>query len=412
MLLGGVCVNVANADAYSDARAELIAAYEAEDFVAMQAAAELALKARPRYPGALFNLALAKSLAGDSAGALGIFASLVASGVDYNVADLEEFASLQQHEGWPAYAAAVAELQKPLGTATVAYTYERRDFVPEGIVLIDGQLLLGSVRHGEIVRIGTSVELLSSGRKTGHWSVLGMRAGPDNAVWFTSAALAQYAAAGDTSLGSTGLFRLDLVSRAVTAMAILPPDNEGRVLGDLVFADDDTIYLSESLRGELYRYRLSSGRLEQIIAPGPLRSLQGLALDASGDHLFVADYVGGLFRVRLADLTLERVTANASINLFGIDGLYRYGDELIAIQNGNRPHRVVAFQLAADGAAVIGSRVLARTLPEFDEPTLGTIAGDDFLFVANSHWNRFGADNSLPEDLSGPIILKVSLRRP
>ncbi|MDH5305121.1 MAG: hypothetical protein OEW64_13630, partial [Gammaproteobacteria bacterium] len=86
--------------------------------------------------------------------------------------------------------------------------------------------------------------------------------------------------------------------------------------------------------------------------------------------------------------------------------------ELIAIQNGNRPHRVVAFQLAADGAAVIGSRVLARTLPEFDEPTLGTIAGDDFLFVANSHWNRFGADNSLPEDLSGPIILKVSLRRP
>lgn len=412
LLFGSGLASPAIADDYSSARAELIAAYEAEDFVAMQAAAELALLARPRYPGALFNLALAKTLGGDRAGALDIFASLVASGVDYNVADLEEFASLQQQESWPVYAAAVAELQEPLGVVTVAYTHERGDFVPEGIVLVGGELLLGSIRHGEIARIGKRTELLSSGTKSGHWSVFGMRAGPDNAIWFTSAAVAQYSAVDASMLGTTGLFRLDLASRAVTEKAVLPADSEGRVLGDLVFADDDTIYLSESLRGELYRYRLSSGRLDQVIAPGPLRSLQGLVLDTSGDYLFVADYIGGLFRVRLSDFSIERLGSSASTNLYGIDGLYRYGDELIAIQNGNHPHRVVAFKLAADGSAVIGSRVLARNFPEFDEPTLGTIAGDDFLFVANSHWNQFDADNRLPDGLSGPIILKLSLRQP
>ena len=48
-------------------------------------------------------------------------------------------------------------------------------------------------------------------------------------------------------------------------------------------------------------------------------------------------------------------------------------------------------------------------LAEFDEPTLGVVRGDDFYFVANSHWNRFDAENRLPDGLSGPIILKVRL---
>jgi hypothetical protein len=88
LLLGNCAISLAQADAYSSARAELIAAYEAQDFVAMQAAANKALLARPDYPGALFNLALAKTLAGDSVGALDVLMALAASGVDYGIADI------------------------------------------------------------------------------------------------------------------------------------------------------------------------------------------------------------------------------------------------------------------------------------------------------------------------------------
>ena len=49
-------------------------------------------------------------------------------------------------------------------------------------------------------------------------------------------------------------------------------------------------------------------------------------------------------------------------------------------------------------------------LPEFDEPNLGVIRGDKFLFIANSHWNRFEQDGSLPDDLSGPVVLSIDLR--
>ena len=40
---------------------------------------------------------------------------------------------------------------------------------------------------------------------------------------------------------------------------------------------------------------------------------------------------------------------------------------------------------------------------------LGALHGDSLYFVANSHWNRFDRDNSLPEGLSGPIVLKLDL---
>ena len=87
------------------------------------------------------------------------------------------------------------------------------------------------------------------------------------------------------------------------------------------------------------------------------------------------------------------------------------GERLIAIQNGIRPHRVVAFTLSDDGGAVTASRVLAANLADFDEPTLGVVGGGDFCFVANSHWNRFDRENRLPDDLSGPVILKLDLGR-
>ena len=401
--------NQSLADAYADAREDMMAAYQTRDYPAMQVAANNALQARPGYPGALFNLAFAKTLNDDQEGALEILEGLVASGVDYGVADIEELAALQSLPGWAAYAEAVGALNEPFGDAAVAFSHPAGDFVPEGIAVYGDDLLLGSIRYGYIERLGDQSATISSPDAAGHWSVFGMRMGPAGGLWYVSAAVPEYANIDGESVGSTGLFRVDLESGETTVRAVLPKQDAAMVLGDLVFADDNTIYATESLTGALYRYTVNNNEFTQVIAPGTLRSMQGLVLDQSGEYLYVADYVGGLFRVRLADYSVQRVTGDQNTNLFGIDGLYRYGDELIAIQNGIRPSRVVAFSLAEDGLSVSGTRVLARNLPHFDEPTLGTISGDEFLFVANSHWGRFDRDGNLPDALTGPVILKIKL---
>jgi hypothetical protein len=234
-----------------------------------------------------------------------------------------------------------------------------------------------------------------------------MRFHGDGSLWFASAAVPQFEGVAEDT-GKTGLFRLNVESGEVSKAAILPQFEFEQVLGDLVIKDEN-IYTTDSLTGAVYRYDIGEDTYTAIVGRGELGSPQGLVLDATGDHLYVADYIGGLYRISLPDGAMQKLRVPHGTTDYGIDGLYRHGNTLVAIQNGIRPHRVTAFELDDDGLSIRGGRTLAANLPEFDEPTLGVVRGDEFYFVANSHWNRFDRDNRLPEGLSGPIILKLSL---
>jgi len=392
---------------YAEARAELVTAYQAGDFARMVEASEKTLRARLDYPGGLFNLALSHVLNENPEAAMKALWRLLELGVDLGVVAMPEFEPLHELDDWSAYVAGIDELNKPVGKADVAFQLEDGHFVPEGIAIDQtGALYLGSIRKGLLTQTLGATETLSD--RAGHWSVFGMRQQAGKSIWFASAAVPQFASAGE-DLGKTGLFRLDLESKEITDAAILPQFEEDQVLGDLVLAYNNRIYTTDSLTGGVYRYGILSGHYDEIVPRGKLGSPQGLALNESQRFLYIADYVGGIYRVSLGFDILQKVYNGTGKTDYGIDGMYVYGDELIAIQNGVRPHRVVAFKLSDDGLSITGSRVLASNLPEFDEPTLGTVQGDYFYFVANSHWNRFDQENQLPEGLSGPIILKVSL---
>lgn len=131
-----------------------------------------------------------------------------------------------------------------------------------------------------------------------------------------------------------------------------------------------------------------------------------------GRSALVADYALGLMRVDLTTGAVGRVPTLPGVATYGIDGLYSHGDALIAVQNGWQPHRVVRFELDANGR-VARSTVLAANDPRFSEPTLGAVIGDRFRFIANSQWDRFGPEAVLPPDaeLAAPLVLEVALPR-
>ena len=397
------------ADDYADARADLVAAYQAEDYAAMREAAGAALTARPEYPGALFNKALAEVLDGDADAAMETLGRLVEKGIDYGVEDIDAFAALAEHPVWRSYLANIGRIRQPVGEAEVAASFDRPDFVPEGIAVAEGGgIVLGSIRHGELLIEAHQSDPIAL-RPAGHWSVFGMSFDGREGLWFASSRVPQYAGISDRSAYQAGLFRLDLDTLEISDRARLPVNGNDQVLGDLVIADADTIYTTDSIDGPVYRYSISVGEFSALVPKGVFGSPQGLVPDESGEHLYVADYIGGLYRVALDDGQVEKVSVPATTSDYGIDGLYRHGNRLIAIQNGIQPHRVTAFALSDDGLSVESAEILAMNLPEFDEPTLGTIVGDDFYFVANSHWNRFDGDNNLPDNLTGPIVLRLAL---
>ena len=211
---------VSHADDYGDARGELVAAYQQGDFAAMRSAAQKAIAARPGYPGALFNLALAQALDADPAASLETLKDLLAVGIDFGVADMDEFSALKELLEWEDYAGAVQRLYEPVGFAEVVATLDTADFIPEGIAVdIEGRLYLGSIRHGTLVRVDKKPTTLST-PQNGHWSVFGMRFDGEGSLWFASAAVPQFADAGD-DMGRSGLFRYDINKGEISAQALL-----------------------------------------------------------------------------------------------------------------------------------------------------------------------------------------------
>lgn len=409
MLLMVLLCTAALADDYTEARAGLVAAHEAGDYPAMRDAAEAALAARPEFPAALFNKALAEVLDGDNDAAMGTLGRLVGKQIDYGIENIEAFAPLEKHPVWQSFLANVESLRAEVGDAVIAASSERSDFIPEGIAVRNADdIILGGVRHGQILFMRRDLPEMAVG-PFGHWSVFGMRFDGAGGLWFASSRVPQYVGKSDRSAFMAGLYRLDLETVEIDHRARLPVAGGAQVLGDLVI-DGDAIYTTDSIDGPVYRYSIAANEYSTMVPRGVLGSPQGLALGESGDYLYVADYIGGLYRIRLDDGAVEKLSVPATASDYGIDGLYRHGNRLIAIQNGIRPHRVTAFSLSDDGLTVESAEILAMNLPEFDEPTLGAVVGDDFYFVANSHWNRFDADNELPDGLTGPIVLRLSLR--
>jgi len=164
---------------------------------------------------------------------------------------------------------------------------------------------------------------------------------------------------------------------------------EGANPADLAIGSDGTFYTSDPMGGGVYTATPGDAKLSTLVAPGTLRSPQGLAISEDGSKLYVSDYRYGIAIIDLISGEVSRLSTELPIIVDGIDGLWRYGSELIAVQNGTSPMRISAFALSEDGSSIIGYRVLEQAHPEWTEPLGGSIDADALIYVANGQWDRY-----------------------
>ncbi len=158
---------------------------------------------------------------------------------------------------------------------------------------------------------------------------------------------------------------------------------------DLAVGLDGTLYTSDPIGGGVYFATPDATMLEALVAPGTFRSPQGLVESADGRLLYVSDYRYGIAIIDLETQAISRLSSDAPLILDGVDGMWRYGNELIVVQNGTSPMRIAAFQLSADGTRVVGHRILEQAHSEWTEPLSGSLDGDSLIYVGNGQWDRY-----------------------
>jgi sugar lactone lactonase YvrE len=286
----------------------------------------------------------------------------------------------------------------PVNQTKVAFTSTDKDIFPEGLEYDPGNdsFYLSSLYHPKILKIsadGKTEEFVSPSRY-GLLPVLGIRMDPaDGTIWSNS---------GSEDTGKSELLHFD---RAGTLLGRYPPEDRGKHLfNDLVVLRDGTIYLTDTLANEVYRFNAQSHVFQSVRASRPLLFPNGIALADDGETLYLADQLG-ILRVDLKTGASAEVDPGPRNTVAGIDGLYWHKGSLVAVQNAIGTPRVVVFRLSADGLHVAKTTVLGN----FQSiPTTGAVKGDDFYFIMNSQIDNLNGTHILDVTKLQPVRIGVA----
>jgi len=395
----------AAAEAMALARQAATAA-DAQDSVGYLTKMEAAVALRPDFPRILVNLAAAQLANERPEDALATLERLAALGAHSPVDKAPEFAALRGRKEFTAVWKKIAANLFPQGRGEIEFSLPGMTGVIEGIAWREktDEFFFGDAHNRCVWVRGAAAKDDKTGARPLRrftpegeelWSVLGLIVDEERGVlWAATSAVPAMAGFVQSMDGTAGLAEIDLVTGAVRRVIPVERkagDRYSHVLGDLALGPDGSVYLPDSGGPIVWRLAPGANALAAWVESAEFLSLQGAVVAADAGALFVADHANGLLRVDLGSREVRRIESPENTTLIGIDGLVRAPNgDLIAIQNGLRPNRVLRVALGAGGDIATSVTVLESAHMTMAAPALGCIAnGGHLFFVGNAGWSRF-----------------------
>ena len=306
---------------------------------------------------------------------------------------------------------------RDVGAPVVVARLPDADMISEDIAY-DAQrqrFLVSSVHHGGIYSVtnGRTAPFIEPGRDS-TWGIFALAVDTARrALWATTSAFspitARYTRADS---GRSALLKYDLHTGVLRGKYVAP-DTGAHALGDIVVAGSGAVYVSDGLGSGVYAMVPGGVSLRVLVAPGAFRSPQTPALSSDESTLFVPDYAIGIAAVDIATGALTWVTHSDSLALTGIDGMYRVGHDLIAVQNGLEPNRIMRLSLDPSMRRVVSATAIARGRAA-KSLTHATVVGGWLYFLTKSGWERAADDGTITAAAGAaeaPVIVRVRIAR-
>lgn len=371
-------------------------AFAAEDHAAWTEALEALHRQRPYNYDFMRQLVIGYALTEQTSKAFNMMLTMQQQGLAENWDEIEALESLR---GYPLYEYLrdlMGEAGNPFGTVRTVTTIDRKWPMPEAVAQEQdtGRLFVGTVRDGLVLVRAPGAEdfevFADPDKVPGLQAVFALHVDDERGhLWVATGGASQYRNYRASDYGRTALIQLDLETGEKLGEFRVLPDGVPHLLGAITQAADGTLYAADTLAPIVFRLSPGAERPEPWITQPSFTGLRGIALSEDEQRLYVSDYELGVYFFQLGEeVKTFRLGAPETLNLGGIDGLYRWRNSLVVIQNGISPERVLRLDLSEDGTVVEQIAAIAVAQPEFDIPTWGAMAGDDLLFLGASHWQH------------------------
>lgn len=407
LLIGSVAASPAfaeiNLDAARNFRSEGVVAYRDGDYEQFTVSMEKALAENPMSLATRYNVAAGYALTGRDEEALEQLGMLVTARVDFGIADDEDFASLRASDEYQRLLQDLENSLVPVSNSRQLISIDRYGIIPEGIAVdpTDGRLFISSMRTGDIYAIDSKGEIgnFATVEHTGKMAAIGLTVDTDRQLlWSVGASFSMVEDFDPQATPETGLFGFDLATGELKRR-ILADEGVGG-FNDVALAPSGDIYLSGS---QLSVLSASGSRLQPLETDPVIGGTNGITVSGDGKTLFVSSYPSTVAAIDLESGRARYVKGPADTPLYAIDGLYWYEGDLIAVQNGVKPWRLLRIDLDdADAAQNVRYIEFAN---ESIEPTTGAIIDGQIHYVGTGPAPDTTPDG-FPEDLK-PFLGKT-----
>lgn len=364
----------------------------------------------PHSSAQRYRLAEIEALAGHQPEALHALEGYLRMGGVQDPGEDDSFAALKEDAAFARLRTQAQANAKPIRASSKLLDLPAQDLITEDLAWDKArkQFLVSSVHRRKILSVGLDGRaedfIGPLDAELGGVFALGLDAKRDR-LWASTACMEQAEGFSKAREGRSALLCFRLSDRKLLERVDAPLDGRAHALGDMTVAPDGEVFVSDG-RGALYRHRLGGKALKEV-APGHFRSPQTPALAKDGRHLFVADYSLGIAWVDLQSEAVTWLEGPDDLALEGIDGLYLHGGDLIAVQNGTSPARLLRLRLSMDGRRIEGWTSLDSG--ELPEPTHGALVDQAFCYLSGAGWERFNDDGSPRKDgpADAPTIRRI-----
>jgi sugar lactone lactonase YvrE len=311
-------------------------------------------------------------------------------GLSYDFDQLEETVNLRGTEVYSYLNDLLIRAGEPAGDAEVVFRLGRDFAGPSAIAWDESRkrFLVGTARDGLLLAVseeGKVDKLLEANEGNGLGSIRDIAVdAPNNRLWLSSSSIQQPSGSAEASPGRSGLFEMELDSLKPVARYELDDDGTQRDFGAVVVAPNGDVFVADRLQAVVYRKPATSDRLAAFVADEGLDGFSDMAISPDGGRLYLSDTSKGVLVVDPENDTAAMLEGPETLNLGRIEAIFHAGRELVIVQAGIDPERLLALQLDASGGKVEEVRPMAIALEVFDGPAPGTIRGESVYYFADA----------------------------
>lgn len=344
----------------------------------------------PYDPENLVNMVRAYAMMERPTSAYNYMLQMQQQGLSYDFDSLEETINLQGTEVYDYVNDLLIRAGNPAGEAEPVFDLNSKHALPRAIAWDASRerFLVGTAEKGELLAVddsGKTKRLLSADADNGLWAIMGIAVDAENnRLWISSAAVPQFEGFSNEDVGKSGLFAFELDSLEPAGEYFPDPAQGPHAFGSIVVTPAGDVFVADRETAVLYRKSADAEVFAPFLADKELNGFTDMAVSPTGSRIYLADAAHGVLVIDPENEGAAMLGGPDTLNLGGISGLFHTGTDLIIVQSGINPQRLMSLQLDPSGGSVEDVRPMAIALEWFDGPSVGTIRGDSVYYYANA----------------------------